>query len=94
MKLTSLAAALAVVGAQLAAAPAASADCVTSGGTTVCSQGDVRGSGASKGPGQSGPYYPYPCEYDWYCRSGNGSIGDVFGSGGQPGWQPRYGKRF
>jgi len=53
------------------AAPA-SAECVSSAGTTICSQGSVRGSDTGEGPSApSGPYVPYPCEYDWYCDSFN-----------------------
>ena len=46
-------------------APPASADCVNSGGTTLCSQGEVRG--ADGVPRAATPVVPYPCEYDWYC---------------------------
>lgn len=46
--------------------PTASADCSSTGGTTICSQGDVRGGGGGGGPG-SGPSVPYPCEYDYMC---------------------------
>jgi len=53
-------------------APLGSADCTDAGGTTVCAQGEVRGS--SGGGTSSGPYYPYPCEYDWLCRDGGVSI--------------------
>ena len=72
-----------LTGALLTGAQSAAADCVSSGGTTICSQGDVRGS--------SDPYYPYPCEDDWFCRSGNGGIAAVPGTdgGSAHGWQPR-----
>jgi hypothetical protein len=34
---------------------------------TVCAQGDVRGCDTGSGAGNTtGPYYPYPCEYDYY----------------------------
>ncbi len=55
----------------LTAAPLATADCVSSNGTTLCSQGDARGTDTGRGPG-SGPMVPYPCEYDWTCDSGYG----------------------
>ncbi|MGE2836614.1 hypothetical protein [Mycobacterium sp. SMC-4] len=43
------------------------ADCTSVGGTTLCSQGESRGSDSGGGPsGSSGPYIPYPCEYDYY----------------------------
>lgn len=46
--------------------PIAGADCTSAGGTTICSQGEVRGSNTGDGPsGSSGPYVPYPCDYDW-----------------------------
>ncbi|MBX7432996.1 hypothetical protein JDV09_12895 [Mycobacterium sp. Y57] len=51
----------------LAFAPTAAADCTSSGGTTICSQGEVRGADTGEGPsGSSGPYVPYPCSNDWY----------------------------
>ena len=53
-------------------APPAAADCSSSGGATICSQGEVRGSN-TPAP-SSGPYYPYPCEYDWYCDDNGLSI--------------------
>lgn len=47
--------------------PDARADCTSTGGTTICSQGDVRGANTGDGPsGSSGPYTPYPCEDNWY----------------------------
>ena len=61
---------IAVLGAGLAVAPPASADCISSAGTTLCGQGSARGSDTGEGPGtMTGPYVPYPCEYDWYCDS-------------------------
>lgn len=58
----------ALIGAGLTAAPlpGAAADCTSAGGTTICSQGEVRGANTGDGPsGSSGPYVPYPCDYDW-----------------------------
>ncbi|TQR86654.1 hypothetical protein D8S82_10940 [Mycobacterium hodleri] len=49
----------------MVSAPQAGADCTSSGGVTLCSQGEVRGS--SGAPVSTGPYVPYPCEYDWLC---------------------------
>ena len=45
------------------------ADCATTSGVTICSQGDVRGSDSGSGPSATtaSPWYPYPCEYDYYC---------------------------
>ena len=48
-------------------APSAGADCNSVGGTTVCSQGEVRGPDGV--PRAATPVVPYPCEYDWYCGS-------------------------
>ena len=66
------------------AAPPAAADCVYSGGATICSQGEVRGANRPPAPsstsGTSGtPYYPYPCEDDWLC--GDGGVTLVLGGG-------------
>lgn len=63
-----------LLSAGLVAAPVAAADCISSGGSTICSQGDVRGADTGAGPGSmTGPYVPYPCTYDWYCdRNGLG----------------------
>lgn len=74
--------------------PIAVADCTTSGGVTVCAQGTV--SGPSGAPSSSGPYYPYPCEYDWLCDDGGVSIivdpgpggGIDIGRPGRPGNRP------
>ena len=49
----------------VAVAPVAGADCTSSGATTICSQGDVRGSNTGTGP-STGPYVPYPCEWGYY----------------------------
>lgn len=56
----------------LIVAPPAAAECTSSGGSTVCAQGSVRG--ADGPPMSTGPYYPYPCEYDWLCDDGGLSI--------------------
>ena len=56
-----------VVIAGLSIAPSAGADCTSAGGTTICAQGDSRGANTGGGPG-TGPYVPYPCDYDWYCN--------------------------
>lgn len=68
MRLASLLAAPVVATAGLIAVPSvALADCTSAGGTTLCSQGDSRGASTGGGPsGSSGPYVPYPCEYDYY----------------------------
>ncbi|CAN3127705.1 hypothetical protein ACNUDN_07330 [Mycobacterium sp. smrl_JER01] len=68
MRLESLLVALVVtVSTVLASAPPAAADCTSAGGTTICSQGDVRGTNTGDGPsGSSGPYVPYPCDLNWY----------------------------
>lgn len=52
------------------------ADCVSSNGTTLCSQGTARGENNGEGPGtmSGGPYVPYPCAYDWNCGGGGLSI--------------------
>ncbi|MCV7071247.1 hypothetical protein H7H73_13230 [Mycobacterium rufum] len=54
----------ALVAGALTVAPPASAECVSSNGTTVCSQGTVRGTDNGQGPGSldTGPAWPYPCE--------------------------------
>ena len=74
-------------------APAAGADCNSVGGTTVCSQGEVRGPDGV--PRAATPVVPYPCEYDWYCDSdsdidisrppGGGGGGIDIGRPGRPG---------
>jgi hypothetical protein len=56
----------------IVSAPTAIADCVNAGGATVCAQGTVTG-GGPQAP-TAGPYYPYPCEYDWLCNDGGLSI--------------------
>ncbi len=59
---------LIAAGLSVAPTPIAGADCTSAGGTTICSQGDVRGTNTGSGPsGSAGPYAPYPCDYDdWY----------------------------
>lgn len=60
----------------LGVASPSGADCVSSNGTTLCSQGSSRGADTGEGPGSlsSGPYMPYPCAYDWNCGGGGLSI--------------------
>lgn len=62
-----------LLAAALQAAATAGAECVNSGGATVCAQGQVRGSGQPPPP-TAGPYVPYPCDYDPYCYDGGLSI--------------------
>lgn len=78
------AAVLAVSG--VAVAPTAAADCTTAGNTTICSVGGVDG---------SGPYVPYPCQYDYYCDDSYGwqfdldaDPGPGAGLPGRPGNRP------
>lgn len=67
--------------AHLITAAPADADCVSTNGTTICSQGDVRGSSTGSGPGPtSGSGYGYMCGYDWDCD--NGIIWDINLGGG------------
>lgn len=40
--------------------PTAAADCNSTGGSTLCASGDIRGS-SNASPGPSAPYSPYPC---------------------------------
>lgn len=85
----------AAIGAAVLTAPPAVADCTSSGGVTVCAQGSV--SGPTGVPQSSGPYYPYPCDYDWLCDDGGVSIvidpgrpsgGIDIGLPGRPGNRP------
>ncbi|MCB0950753.1 MAG: hypothetical protein KDB44_16065 [Mycobacterium sp.] len=73
-----------VVWSGIAAAPTAVADCTSAAGTTICSQGEVRGSDTGDGPSGAGPYVPYPCEYDWYCYGNNWGV-DLIIDPGPPG---------
>lgn len=69
----------------IALASTAAADCVTSNGTMLCSQGDVRGSDTGQGPG-SGPSVPYPCNLDWYCDEDYGwELGIILDPGNETG---------
>jgi len=61
----------------LVSASPAAADCTSSSGVTLCSQGDVRGSNTGDGPSGAGPYYPYPCEDDYLCND-YGGVGVIF----------------
>jgi len=83
----------------LSAAATAAAECTNAGGVTICAQGSVRGPDT----GSSGPYVPYPCEYDWYCdyddwdadivvNPGPPVIPD-YGLPGRPGNRPGIGPR-
>lgn len=67
--------------ASLVAPAPARAECVNSGGATVCAQGQVRGSGQPPPP-TAGPYVPYPCDYDPFCYDGGLSIIIDPGGGG------------
>jgi hypothetical protein len=60
----------------------AHAECVSSAGTTVCSQGTVRGTNNGQGPGtlSTGPAWPYPCDTDWLCGD-DGGLSIVFTPG-------------
>ena len=69
----------------LTAAPTL-AECTSSAGVTVCAQGESRGADTGGGPGSlSGPYYPYPCEYDWTCGDDGGLGSIIAGAGDRPG---------
>jgi hypothetical protein len=46
------------------ATPVASADCVSSAGTSLCSQGDARGADTGQGPGS---LQTYPCGPEGIC---------------------------
>ena len=59
--------AAASIGAGFGSAPTAGADCVNAGNSTICSQGEVRGSNSGPGAGWTGPAYPSGCVDDWYC---------------------------
>lgn len=80
LALAVIAVAMADVAIAIGAATPSRADCVSSNGTTLCSQGSARGSDTGEGPGTlSGPYVPYPCAYDWNC--GGGGLSIVLGPG-------------
>lgn len=87
--LSAIATALLTMGVGVALAPPAAADCVSAGGTTICSQGDVRGSDTGVGPGDNDVYSPYPCEYDWYCYDGFDVVLGVGGGNGTVATPPR-----
>ncbi len=57
-------------------APSAGADCHSVGGTSVCSDGEVRGPDGV--PRAATPVMPYGCEDDWFCGSGNDDV-DIYG---------------
>lgn len=78
-----MAAAAIVPIASLGTAPPTQAGCTSSGYSTVCAQGEVRG--ADGVPRAATPAVPYPCEYDWYC--GTDYDLDVGWDPG-PGWDP------
>jgi len=84
MRLWYLLIASVVVSSGLAVAPTATADCTSASGTTICSQGTSRGTDSGDGPSGSGPYMPYPCEYDWYCNGNNWGV-DLIVDPGRPG---------
>ena len=65
MRLMILIIAPVVVATGLTVAPTASADCTSSAGTSVCSQGDVRGANTGQGPGAVPLYNPN--QYCWWC---------------------------
>lgn len=46
----------------------AAADCISSSGVDVCSEGDS--------PDSGGLTFPYPCELDWYCVDSSLSLLD------------------
>jgi|SRR5688500_13394055 hypothetical protein len=78
-----MAAAAIVPLASIGTAPPAQAGCTSSGYSTVCAQGEVRG--ADGVPRAATPVVPYPCDYDWYC----GTDWDLdVGWDPGPGWDP------
>lgn len=63
---------LSAVSAGVVMAAPAYANCISSEGITVCAQGQARGADTGEGPvdhHHSGPYYPYPCDSDFYCEN-------------------------
>ena len=58
-------------GAGVVLAAPAYANCISSEGITICAQGQARGPDTGEGPvdhHEMGPYFPYPCESDFYCE--------------------------
>lgn len=70
MRLASVITIPVMITAALTFAPAAAADCTSTAGTTVCSQGDVRGADTGRGPGSTTASVPY-C---WWCGYSNGGL--------------------
>ncbi|BBX70282.1 hypothetical protein MPSYJ_37430 [Mycolicibacterium psychrotolerans] len=66
MRLVSIATVPILIAAGLTATPTATADCTSSAGTSVCSQGDVRGANTGQGPGSVPTYNPNYC---WWCNN-------------------------
>jgi len=77
-----------VVGAGVVNAPSAVADCTNAGNSTICSQGEVRGSNSGPGAGWQGPAYPSSCVNDWYCWDDDWVDVDVDWDPGRPGNSP------
>lgn len=62
----------AALASTLAAAPPATADCISASGpdpVTLCSQGEARMSNTSPVP-RATPYIPLDCDQDWLCDQG------------------------
>ena len=76
-----MAAAAVVPLASVGTAPPAQAGCTSSGYSTVCAQGEVRG--ADGVPRAATAAVPYPCDYDWYC--GTDDDLDIIWDPGRPG---------
>jgi hypothetical protein len=69
MRLFSVLAVPVLIGAGISMTPipVAVADCTSTGGTTICSQGESRGANTGDGPSGSGSYLPSVCDFDdWY----------------------------
>ena len=75
----------ALIVAGLSASPPARAECVSTGATTLCGQGDVRGGGGGQGPGPIATYDPYICGYDGDCDDGGWYFDLDPGYPGRPG---------
>jgi hypothetical protein len=73
MRLISLVVVPIVIGAGLTATPMASADCTSSAGTSVCSQGDVRGANTGQGPGSLPSF-----NQCWWCYNNDNGWGLTF----------------